>query len=301
MLALVGTRWNRRPLRHSHAGPQEGGDGPRALVLVGGRGHRQPGIVGEQRDDPVDVVGRERFGETSADPPLVCRARRRRCASSARAPMLLDGRPGALQGAFDGGLGRVQHRGDLGGGVPSTSRRIRLAAWRGGISCSHSTNASSTVSLIWSGPPGPGELSVRCSSKVSGYGCSQVGSPCRVGCGGSKGGTGTGGGRRPASRRALRQRLVAIGTAMPATTTCPRTREATPCRQHRLLQHVLRIVQRAQDPIAVQVQLVTVRIGEVAKRLSIAGSGTAKGRLTHRRILSPCQRRAKGSERSLPD
>src|SRR6266849_1061345 len=53
-------------------------------------------------------------------------------------------------------------------------------------------------------------MSTMPSSSASGKGSSQIGSPRRVGSGGPDGGSGGGGWRRPLSRSALRQRLVAI-------------------------------------------------------------------------------------------
>src|ERR1700759_1067907 len=49
---------------------QERADRGTALVFVGLGGHRQPGIVGEQRDDAVDVTRLDRVGKATDDVAL---------------------------------------------------------------------------------------------------------------------------------------------------------------------------------------------------------------------------------------
>ena len=50
-------------------------------------------------------------------------------------------------------------------------------------------------------------------------------------------------------------------------------RQAPPGGQHRLLEHVLGVGQRAEQPVAVQLHLAPVRLGELAERLLVAAPG----------------------------
>jgi hypothetical protein len=59
-----------------------------------------------------------------------------------------------------------------------------------------------------------------------------------------------------------------------------------PGRQQRLLQHVLSVLHRAEDPIAVDLELVPVRVGEFAKGLLVALSCTRQQSLAHQAILA---------------
>jgi hypothetical protein len=53
-------------------------------------------------------------------------------------------------------------------------------------------------------------------------------------------------------------------------------REAPPSGQQRLLDHVLCVLHRAEDPIAVHLQLAPQGLGELAKRLLVAGARSRK-------------------------
>jgi hypothetical protein len=55
--------------------------------------------------------------------------------------------------------------------------------------------------------------------------------------------------------------------------------EAPPDRKKRLLHHVLGVLERAEDPVAVHLQLAPVRLGELAKRLLVAGARPRERRL----------------------
>ena len=52
--------------------------------------------------------------------------------------------------------------------------------------------------------------------------------------------------------------------------------EPAPCREQRLLELVLRVLQRAEDPVAVQLQLRTVRVDELCEGGLVAGAGAAE-------------------------
>jgi hypothetical protein len=54
----------------------------------------------------------------------------------------------------------------------------------------------------------------------------------------------------------------------------PEAWQALPGRQQRLLEQVLGVGQRAQDPVAVHLQFAAVRLDQLAKRRAVPGSGT---------------------------
>jgi hypothetical protein len=60
--------------------------------------------------------------------------------------------------------------------------------------------------------------------------------------------------------------------------------EPAPGGQQRFLQQVLGVLQRADDPVAVHLQLVPVRVGQLPKRLLVARPSTRERLLRHRRI-----------------
>src|SRR5271166_211884 len=88
---------------------QEAGDGLRALVLERDRRHREPGVVGQQRDHAVDVVGGERGGEPRRDVPFPGRTRQRRPLPVRSGQSTCHGGPGPLQCAVDRSLTASQH------------------------------------------------------------------------------------------------------------------------------------------------------------------------------------------------
>src|SRR6202035_2568698 len=62
--------------------------------------------------------------------------------------------------------------------------------------------------------------------------------------------------------------------------------EATPGPQQRFLEHVLSVVHRPEDPIAVDLQLAPVGVGELAKRLLVALRRTRQQPFAHHEILA---------------
>ena len=50
--------------------------------------------------------------------------------------------------------------------------------------------------------------------------------------------------------------------------------EATPGGEHRVLQRVLGVLERAEHPVAVHLQLAAMGLGDFAERLTIAGSSS---------------------------
>ena len=69
------------------------------------------------------------------------------------------------------------------------------------------------------------------------------------------------------------------------------TGQAAPGREQGLLHHVLGILNRAEHPVAVNLQLAPVWLGELAEGLPIAGPGPGHGLLAHGLILTFAGRR----------
>jgi hypothetical protein len=61
--------------------------------------------------------------------------------------------------------------------------------------------------------------------------------------------------------------------------------QALPGRQQRLLEQVLGVGQRAQDPVAVHLQFAAMRLDQLAKRRTVPGSGTREQLGGHLLIL----------------
>ena len=62
--------------------------------------------------------------------------------------------------------------------------------------------------------------------------------------------------------------------------------EAAPRGEQRLLQQVLGVLRRADDPVDVQLELTPVRVGQLAERVLVAGARAGEGLLGHARILA---------------
>ena len=127
---------------------EEGGDRVPAPVPGGERWHRERGVLGQQREDRVDVaalpgvdialrkIADALVAELAQGEPLrpVREPLRRRLApTSQRAVDRRDGSPQEI------GFSRAEK--------PSTSRRINTARWLAGRCCSAAMKASSTLSL----------------------------------------------------------------------------------------------------------------------------------------------------------
>ena len=63
--------------------------------------------------------------------------------------------------------------------------------------------------------------------------------------------------------------------------------EAAPRGEQRLLQQILGILRRADDPVDVQLELTPVGVGQLAERVLVAGARAGEGLLGHVRILAP--------------
>ena len=63
--------------------------------------------------------------------------------------------------------------------------------------------------------------------------------------------------------------------------------EAPPRCEQRLLEQVLGVLGRPDDPVDVQLELTPVWVGQLAERVLVAGTRTGEGLLGHARILPP--------------
>ena len=127
---------------------EEGGDRLAALVLERQGRHREPGVVGEQRDHAVDVAALDRVGEAPDELALaggVGRGARSRSAAGSRVSSVARARCRALltEASLVSSISATSAA-----RKPSTSRSTSTARWRGGRCCRAATNASSTASLV---------------------------------------------------------------------------------------------------------------------------------------------------------
>src|SRR5207248_11575577 len=76
------------------------------------------------------------------------------------------------------------------------------------------------------------------------------------------------------------------GIARRGPTHAPRTARAAPGDEQRLLEQVLGVLRRADDPVDVQLQLTPEGVGQLAERVLVAGARTGEGLLGHARILA---------------
>jgi hypothetical protein len=62
--------------------------------------------------------------------------------------------------------------------------------------------------------------------------------------------------------------------------------QSTPCAEERLLEHVLGVVHRAKHPVAVKLQLATVRVCALSERGLITGAREGDLAINHREIVA---------------
>ena len=67
----------------------------------------------------------------------------------------------------------------------------------------------------------------------------------------------------------------------------PELADRTPCGQQSLLKHVLGVLDRSEDPVAVRLQFAAVGLDEFAEGLAIAGPGPGEDCLDHRAVILP--------------
>src|SRR5215831_3035817 len=246
-----------------------------ALVLQRDRRHAQQDVVGEQGDEGVDVAGVVSAGEPGDELAFGGRiGRRGRVAVFRRRELALERGAGPLERAGHRLLAGLQHASDLAGPEPEDVAQDEHGALAGRqqLQGGHEGQRDGLGGL------------------VAGLGAGRgVGQPLQqhVGVGLEPGHLAQPGGLRhvePGQRRAhgraaasCPQRVqAAAGRDLvepgPDRGTPLEAADPPPRREHRLLQRVLGILGRAEDPVAVHLQLVPVRPGELAERIGVPRS-----------------------------
>ena len=258
-----------------------------ALVLVGLGRHRQPRVVGEQGDDAVDVAGLDRVGEAADDLALALGVRQRRPFAPGRGQARLERRARAAQQAVDRRLAGLEHLGDLGGAEAEhvAQHEHRALLRREVLEADDERQRDRLLGLV---------ARLR-SGRVVGDALEQ-----HVGVG------------LEPDRLAAARRLGHLGHPLQVLRAAParpqgiqravggdpvqpgadrraalELLEAAPGGQQRLLQQVLGVLRRADDPVDVQLQLTPVGVGQLAERVLVAGARPGEGLLGHARILAP--------------
>ena len=272
-----------RPARPERGGREELRGQLASLVLERERRHGQPGVVGEQGDDAIHVGGLEGPGEPIHQLLLGGRAGRRWRFPLPRSWSLpLQGGAGALEraghrllgGAEDvGGLGGVesQHvaededgalagRQQLQGGDEGERDRFHRLVPRFRTGCAVGETLEQGVRVRFE----PEQV-----AEPGGRGRFKAGRRC-------------GHGRAPAGRP---QRVQAPAGGDPVQPGPHRgapleSGQALPGRQQRILLRVLGVVHRAENPVAVHLQLAPVRVDQLGKRVAV--SGLCPGEQVHR-------------------
>ena len=180
---------------------------------------------------------------------------------------------------------RVEHRGHLVGAEPEdvAQDEHRDLAGRQDLQRGHERQGDGSRSAR-SGPPGRAARRAAPSRRASGNGSSQTTSPSRVGSGGSTSGTSHALAGRRLGRAARVEAPVGGDAVEPgAERRAPlEPVEAPPGGQQRVLQRVLGVLERAEHPVAVHLQLAAVRLGQLPERVAVAGPrpGDQVGRVT---------------------
>ena len=204
-----------------------------------------------------------------ADPLVAERAQRRLLAPLGQP--LVDRLAGPLQGAVDRRRRscRASPR-PRAAEKPSTSRRISTARCVAGRCCSAATKASSTPRAARSGRPAPATVLERRASRP---GTARARPPRRAARRRRRAGRRRAVVDRQHALRAPRDRVQARVGRDPVEPGAQRAaalepRQAAPRAQQRLLQRVLGVVERAEHPVAVRVQLAAMRLDERPKASS---------------------------------
>ncbi len=266
----------------AETGPQEGRDGPGAVVLMRCRRHGQPGVVGEQRDHAVDVGGGVGVGEAAGQGAFLGRSRPGVRDLAGLIAVLVHCRAGPLQAALDRGRRGVQQAGHLGRvetehvaeqeGSRLARRHALQARDKGQLDCLGGLVAGLRTGR---GVAYPVEQRVRVGLQPGDL--AAAGGFWRL-----EGRRGFG--RDPAARGPPGvEALVGRDAVQPGTDrgALGEAGQAAPGRQERLLQHVLGVGQRAEHPVAVHLQFAPVRVGELAECPLIAGLGALQHGLLH--------------------
>ena len=220
-------------------------------------------------DHAVDVAALDGVGEAPDQSALAGGVRARGALAVGGRQPLLEGCPGALQGALHRDLARVEHLGDLGGAEAEhvAQHECRALAGRQPLQRDDERKLDRLPGLVARRRPG-GAVGDVLEQDV-GVGLE----PDRLAPSGGLGrlihGLDLPWAARPGAQRV--QAAVGRDPVKPGAhrRSALERLEAPPCRKKRLLHQVLGVLQRAEDAVAVQLQLAPVGFGELAKRLLV--------------------------------
>src|SRR5215211_7594315 len=266
---------------------KEGGNRLVALVLERLGRHRDQRVVGQQRDDAVDVATLDGVGKAPDQLALAGGVRQRRAIAVGGRKRPPERRPGPLQGILDRGLARIEDVCDLGGAeAEHVAQRERGAlAGRQVLKGADERQLDRLPGLVAGLRPGGAvrdvlqeDVRVRLE-------------PDRLGPAGGLGRLNHGL-YLPWTARSVAQRVQAAVRRDPVEPRAHRGSaleglEPPPSRQQRLLNEVLGVLNGAEDPVAVDLQLPPVRIGELSKRAraSAASPSTSPGTSSSHRLV----------------
>src|SRR4051812_23844766 len=286
-LGVRASRHEERRAAPHRAVAQERADRHRPLILVGLGRHRQPGVVGEQGDDGVDVARLDRVGEAADDVAFALGARERRPLTSAGGKARVERGARAAQQAVDRRLSRREQFGDLRGAEPEHVAQHEHGALlrREVLQADDERQRDRLLRLV---------ARLR-AGRVVGDAVEQDVrirlQPDRLAVAGRLGHLG----HRLALLRAAPARAQGVQRAVGGDAIQPGTDrrallvvlQPAPRGEQRLLQQILGILRRADDPVDVQLQLTPVGVGQVAERRLVAGARASERLLGHARILAP--------------
>ena len=259
----------------------------RPWILQRDRRHREPGVVGQQRDHAVDVVSGERGGEPRRDLSLPGRTRQR-CPLPVRSGQ--PGRhrgPGPLQRAVHRGLAAVQHVRHLQWTEPEhvPEHEHGPLPRRQVLDGGHESQRDCLLGLI-------SRLGTRARIRQPVQQHIRIGlQPQRLTPAGRLGGQErwpVGFGPRPAAAGPQRvQAPVGRDPVQPGAQRGPSLvlAEPPPGGQQGLLQHVFGVLHRTEDPVAVQLKLASVRAGQLIERPVVPAPRPFQRCLCHHGVL----------------
>jgi hypothetical protein len=249
---------------------QEGSDRLPALVLESQRRHREPGAVGEEGDDGVRVAALDRRGEAADQLTLAGGPRKGRALEAARPEALAERSPRPLERALDRRLGAVEHLRHLGGAKAEhvAEHERRALARRQVLQRRHECERDRLPRLVACLRPGRrvGEtLEQRIRIGLEPDRLHHPGGLGRVEHRRDLLRTASAGAERVqgAVRRDPVQPGAQGGAALEAV-------ESTPGGQQRLLHRVLGVLQRAEHPVAVELQLAAVPDDQLPEGVLVA-------------------------------
>ncbi len=263
---------------------QEGADRGPALVGVGEGRHREPRVGGQERHQSVEVAVFDRRGEAADDVALALGVRQRRPVASGGRQPRFERLPRAAQQAVDRRRAGLEHLGDLGGAVAEhvAQDEHRTLLRREVLQADDEGQCDRLPGLVAS--LGAGSRVGDPLEEHVGIGLEpdRLVPARRLGQRARRPLVGAAPARPQGIERAVRRDPVEPRTHRRAPLEPP---EAAPRREQRLLEQVLGVLGRADDPVDVQLELTLVGAGQLAERVLVARAGTGEGRLGHARIL----------------